>query len=230
LPSRKLIIAPQPTPAWPADSPARGRAVIGQWGQGCDLGGSEPGRQGKGRKSLPSVDGDDADSARWARSEAGRDGWVRVGGPLARPGDDPLSHPLVGQYPGRGAVSRPSSEWGRVGPARCGHQVGPGIRRPRGAAEIRGQRSEVRDQTAPSVQRRHRFGGGRRDSVRADLEIGPTAPTRQRRRRGGALVLQVVKLGAWVAEIRCRWSVVRWQRTRPRGRRCSVIWHLTSDL
>ena len=47
-------------------------------------------------------------------------------GLLARPGGDPLSHPLVGQYPGRSGVSRPSSEWGRVGPPRCDHQVEPG--------------------------------------------------------------------------------------------------------
>ena len=43
--------------------------------------------------------------------------------PLCRPGDDPLSHPFMGQYPGRGAVSRPSSEWGRVVPARYDHQA-----------------------------------------------------------------------------------------------------------
>ena len=50
----------------------------------------------------------------------------------------PALPPLGGQYPGRGAVSRPSSEWGRVGPARCDHQVGRGVQR----SEIRGQRSD----------------------------------------------------------------------------------------
>ena len=40
----------------------------------------------------------------------------------------PALPPLGGQYPGRGAVSRPSSEWGRVVPARCDHQVEPEVR------------------------------------------------------------------------------------------------------
>src|SRR5687768_17201036 len=91
---------------------------------------------------------------------------------------------------------------------------------PGGAAEVRGQRSETRQHRARSDATG--LGGGRRDSVRADLEIGPTRRPAKGGGAGGALVLQVVKLGAWVAEIRCRWSVVRWQRTRPRGRRCSV--------
>ena len=52
----------------------------------------------------------------------------------------PALPPLGGQYPGRGAVSRPSSEWGRVGPARCDHQVERGVQDQR--TEIRGQRSE----------------------------------------------------------------------------------------
>ena len=47
----------------------------------------------------------------------------------------PALPPLGGQYPGRGAVSRPSSEWGRVGPARCDHQAGAEVQR----AEDRGQ-------------------------------------------------------------------------------------------
>ena len=56
----------------------------------------------------------------------------------------PALPPLRGQYPGRGAVSRPSSEWGRVGPARCGHQVGPAV-----PAALRCQRSKDRCQKAP---------------------------------------------------------------------------------
>jgi hypothetical protein len=57
----------------------------------------------------------------------------------------PALPPLGGQYPGRGAVSRPSSEWGRVGPARCDHQVEPGVRaRPAAAqrTDDRGQMTE----------------------------------------------------------------------------------------
>ena len=50
----------------------------------------------------------------------------------------PALPPLGGQYPGRGAVSRPSSEWGRVVPARCGHQAG---------TKARGQTTEDRGQT-----------------------------------------------------------------------------------
>jgi hypothetical protein len=41
----------------------------------------------------------------------------------------PALPPLLGQYPGRGGVSRPSSEWGRVGPPRCDHQVEPEVQR-----------------------------------------------------------------------------------------------------
>jgi hypothetical protein len=50
----------------------------------------------------------------------------------------PALPPLGGQYPGRGAVSRPSSEWGRVGPARCDHQVEPAVQR----SDDRGQMTE----------------------------------------------------------------------------------------
>ena len=67
-------------------------------------------------------------------------------GLLARPGGDPLSHPFVGQYPGRSGVSRPSSEWGRVGPPRCDHQVEPGAR----AAPQGPQRTDDRGQTTPA--------------------------------------------------------------------------------
>jgi hypothetical protein len=49
----------------------------------------------------------------------------------------PALPPLRGQYPGRGAVSRPSSEWGRVEPTRCGHQVETEVRR----TDVRGQMS-----------------------------------------------------------------------------------------
>jgi hypothetical protein len=54
----------------------------------------------------------------------------------------PALPPLRGQYPGRGAVSRPSSEWGRVGPARCDHQVRPAVQARRSRAEISRQRTE----------------------------------------------------------------------------------------
>jgi hypothetical protein len=84
----------------------------------------------------------------------------------------PALPPLGGQYPGRGAVSRPSSEWGRVVPARCGHQAGTTARGPRPEDKApgripaaappglvpgvvkrmgmgsRGRRSETRDQPA----------------------------------------------------------------------------------
>jgi hypothetical protein len=48
--------------------------------------------------------------------------------------------PFLGQYPGRSGVSRPSSEWHRVGPPRCDHQVEPEV-----------QRSDVGDQMAPEM-------------------------------------------------------------------------------
>jgi hypothetical protein len=53
----------------------------------------------------------------------------------------PALPPLLGQYPGRGGVSRPSSEWGRVGPPRCDHQVEP---------EVQDQMTDDRLQKAPA--------------------------------------------------------------------------------
>lgn len=148
----------------------------------------------------------------------------RAAGWLGTPGQTwrrPALPPLLGQYPGRGAVSRPSSEWGRVGPARCGHQVGPGVRGPGGA-----QSSESGDQTAcPRASGRRRgqtasapSGTPRAWGTRAGCGRGPTSEYayppvggRPRRRWAGALVLDREAFGAWVAEIRCRRSEVRWQ-------------------
>jgi hypothetical protein len=59
----------------------------------------------------------------------------------------PALPPLRGQYPGRGAVSRPSSEWGRVGPARCDHQVGTTVQK----TENRRQRTDQGRELAPDV-------------------------------------------------------------------------------
>ena len=55
----------------------------------------------------------------------------------------PALPPLRGQYPGRGAVSRPSSEWGRVGPTRCDHQAGPEVHKGQ-MSKDRCQRTDVR--------------------------------------------------------------------------------------
>ena len=56
----------------------------------------------------------------------------------------PALPPLRGQYPGRSAVSRPSSEWDRVGPARSDHQVGAEDRTGSSSAK-RGSRSTNTD-------------------------------------------------------------------------------------
>ena len=77
-----------------------------------------------------------APSALWSLSSALCSGTPR---PTWR---RPALPPLGGQYPGRGAVSRPSSEWGRVGPARCDHQVERGVQDQK--TENREQRSEGR--------------------------------------------------------------------------------------
>ena len=50
------------------------------------------------------------------------------GGAAAQTWRRPALPPLGGQYPGRGGVSRPGSEWSRVGPPRCDHQVGAAAR------------------------------------------------------------------------------------------------------
>jgi hypothetical protein len=57
----------------------------------------------------------------------------------------PALPPIEGQYPGRCGVSRPSSEWDRVGPPRCDHQAGPAFQR----SEVGDQRSE-RTNSPPS--------------------------------------------------------------------------------
>jgi hypothetical protein len=213
LPSRKLIIAPQPTPAWPADSPARRRAMIGELGKAATWAEVHPAGRGEARESLPSVHGDDADSP-WARQEAGRDGWVRVGGHLARPGDDPLSHPLWGSTLGAARFHGRVRNGVGWGPRAVVTRSGQGSGRPRGAAEIRDQRSDsVRATQArawgPSARPGPRVG--------ADLEIGLTPPTRPRRRRGRGP--GPGSREAWGMGGRGRRSDR--MGARPRGRRCS---------
>ena len=113
----------------------------------------------------------------------------------------PALPPFKGQYPGRGAVSRPSSEWGRVGPARCDHQAKTTARAACGRAEIRDQRSEIsgldpRGQTTPA---------NRGVTACAPAPSGQTSPDR------------VVKLGSMGC--RDQLSEVRCQRPRPCRRR-----------
>ena len=110
----------------------------------------------------------------------------------------PALPPLGGQYPGRGAVSRPSSEWGRVGPARCDHQA---------KTTARSDQASWLD-PGPAAPRSRRSGWDpieqRRSSLPAAQERSPKAVGRGRgwARPGGCRVgAKIVKLGAWVPAV-----------------------------
>jgi hypothetical protein len=90
--------------------------------------GATDGWAGAKRQRAPRSDG----GARWHRARCSDLGRLPRSSDLWTPGSTwrrPALPPLLGQYPGRGGVSRPSSEWGRVGPPRCDHQVEAGVQR-----------------------------------------------------------------------------------------------------